>query len=292
MKYELLAVCSAAMWGMAFPVTKFVGGAVDSISMLMLKFLIASLFLTGISIKKLKKIRGTKMIISSILLGLLLVAHSFFQTEGLRYTSSANSGFITSMNVLFVPFFAFLFFRNKPSKNVVIGLAVIVVGFLFISGIVSVAPFAIHLTKINYGDFLTLICAILTALYYVFQNMLSAKYDEESVNIVHFIAAFFGTLVIWIFSPKTMALGTPSVLLGILYCGIFAGGIAFLFLAKAQAKVEASKVAILCGLEPVFATLFATFIPDIDGNTETITLSVIIGGCLILFGAWKSTSEK
>ena len=292
LKYEIMAIGSAVMWGLAFPVTKFVGGAVDSVTFLVLKFLLASLFLLVTSVKKLKSINQLKMVLSSILLGVLMAGHGFFQVEGLRYTSAANSGFITSMNVIFVPFFMYLFFRKKPAKNIIIGLIAMLIGFLFISGIVSVQPLSFHLTNLNYGDFLTLICALLTALYMVYFNVLSVKYDEELVNCIHFISAFLTMLVIWFFCPKTMELGSVPVMLSVLYCGIFAGGVSSLLLAKAQAKVEASKVAILCGLEPVFATLFATVIPDMNGNTEKITLSVLIGGSLLLYGAIKSSLVK
>ena len=288
-----MAIGSAVLWGLAFPVTKFVGGAVDSVSFLMLKFLIASIFAIVFSFKRLKEIRDPKMVLSCLFLGMIFATHSFFQVEGLRYTSAANSGFITSMNVLFVPFLMYIFFRKKPTKNIVIGLIAIVIGFLFISGIVSVNPFSFNLTRLNYGDFLTLICAIFTAVYMVVFNTLSVKYDEVAVNTLHFIAAFLSMFVVWCFYPgRTMELGSAPVFLSVLYCGAFAAGVAHLLLAKANTKVEASKVAILSGLEPVFATVFALFIPDMDGNFGTITLSVAIGGALILYGAIKSSLVK
>ena len=63
-----------------------------------------------------------------------------------------------------------------------------------------------------------------------------------------------------------------------------------MLLARGTAHVEASKTAILCGLEPVFATLFAAmltiFIPSLDGH---LTISIIFGGALILYGAINST---
>ncbi len=101
-------------------------------------------------------------------------------------------------------------------------------------------------------------------------------------------------LAVWIFigirgEYKMDFTNIPAVL-GLIYCGIFSGGIASLLLAKGTANVEASKTAILCGLEPVFATVFAAiltiFIPSLDGK---LTVSVILGGALILYGAIKSS---
>ena len=90
-----MAIGGAALWGLAFPVTKFAGGAVDSVSFLLLKFLIASIVTALLSVKKLKEIKEPKMVLSCLLLGMLFATHSFFQVEGLRYTSAANSGFST-----------------------------------------------------------------------------------------------------------------------------------------------------------------------------------------------------
>ena len=100
--------------------------------------------------------------------------------------------------------------------------------------------------------------------------------------------------LVWIFlhsAGKTqMDFSNIPAVLGLIYCGVFSGGIASMLLARGTAHVEASKTAILCGLEPVFATLFAAmltiFIPSLDGH---LTISIIFGGALILYGAINST---
>ena len=120
-KYEALCLSSALLWALAFPVMKFVGSGVDTVTFLALRFLIAAVVLCVAVRKKLRTITP-KLLLAAGGVGLIFALHSFLQVEGLRYTSAANGGFITSLNVVFVPFFAYFFTKKKPTKNVVIGL--------------------------------------------------------------------------------------------------------------------------------------------------------------------------
>lgn len=295
-KYEALCLSSALLWALAFPVMKFVGGGVDTVSFLALRFLIATAVLAIACGKNLKNITP-RMILPSVAVGLLFALHNYLQVEGLRYTSAANGGFITSTNVVFVPLFAYLITKKKPTKDLIIGLIAATIGFLLISGIVTVAPFGFHLTALNFGDFLVLLCALFTALYMVVFNIVAQKYDESLANFLHMAGAAVGMWLVWIFVPeKSMDFSSPITVAGLLYCAIFASALGFLFLAKAQAKLDASKVAIISSLECVFAAIFAAiitvFIPYPDGSREIITLTTVVGGALVFYGVVKASIEK
>ncbi len=82
---------------------------------------------------------------------------------------------------------------------------------------------------------------------------------------------------------------TVSVLV-LIYCGVFATALGFLFLIKAQKPLGAVKTAVISASEPVFATVFALFIPDPDGNFGTLTLTSVLGGLLILAGVIVTTA--
>lgn len=291
-KYEGMLLGCAMLWGLQFSMLKFVGETFDAATLLLIKFLLSVLVLIPINYKHLK-LQGKKMLIHSILLGVLVATHTYFQTVGLANTNPANSSFIITTNVIYVPIIMLLLFGKKPSRNEIIGLASITIGFLFISGIVSLNPLSLQL-KLGYGDLLSLICAILTSVYMVYFNYLSSRYDETTVNIIHLAAAALTMLVLWLFTSRISGVkadftNVPAVC-GLLYCGLFSGGIASLLLAKGTAEVNATKTAILCGLEPVFSTLFAAvltiFIPGLDGK---ITPAIVLGGALILYGAIKSS---
>ena len=291
-KYESMLLTTAALWGLTFPIMKYVGSSIESVTFLAIRFSLAALVLLFGCKKNIKNITK-KMIIPSVAIGLLYAFHSFLQLEGLRYTSAANSGFITSTNVIFVPMFAFLFFKEKTDKRFIIGLIAIIIGFLLISGLVTLFPFGIHISALNIGDLLTLLCAIFTALYYVIFNRLSVKHDEVAVNLLHMIGAGAGMWILWLFYPeRSVNFDDIYTIAGTIYCAVFGSAIGFLLLAKAQAKISASKVAVYCSLESVFAAVFAACIPGRDGRVEPITLAIAIGGALILYGVIKISVKK
>ena len=304
LKYELLALSCAVMWGLQFPLVSFSNTALDPVAILLLRFSIGALVLFIINFKRLKGI-DYKMVLHCIALGVIAAVYNYFMVEGIKYTTSANSSFITSTNVIFVPIFCYLFFKEKPTKNVIIGLISIIIGFLFISGMITVdssylTPKNFNITKafsfgmnpLNYGDFLTVIGAVLTALFFVYLNRLTKRYDEGAVSFVHMFAGAVALFAAWLVVGEPIKLNTTPILLSTLYCGIFSGGLAFFFLAKASAKLSAAKAAILGGMEPIFAVVFATFIPNVNGVTEPITLTVVIGGAFMIYGAVKSSLIK
>lgn len=304
LKYELLALSCALMWGLQFPLVSFSNTALDPVAIILLRFSIGSLILFVINFKRLKGI-DYKMVLHCTALGIIAAVYNYFMVEGIKYTTSANSSFITSTNVIFVPIFCYMFFKEKPAKNVIIGLITIIIGFFFISGMITVnsafltpmnfsipKAFTFGMNPLNYGDFLTLIGAVLTALFFVYLNRLTKKYDEGAVSFVHMFAGAVALFVAWLFVGEPIRLNTAPILLSTLYCGIFSGGLAFYFLAKASAKLSAAKAAILGGMEPIFAVIFATFIPNVNGVTEPVTLTVVIGGAFMIYGAVKSSLIK
>ncbi len=304
LKYELLALSCALMWGLQFPLVSFSNTALDPVAIILLRFSIGSLVLFVINFRRLKGI-DYKMVLHCIALGIIAAVYNYFMVEGIKYTTSANSSFITSTNVIFVPIFCYMFFKEKPARNVIIGLISIIIGFFFISGMITVnsafltpknfsipKAFTFGMNPLNYGDFLTLIGAVLTALFFVYLNRLTKKYDEGAVSFVHMFAGAVALFVAWVFVGEPIRLNTAPILLSTLYCGIFSGGLAFYFLAKASAKLSAAKAAILGGMEPIFAVIFATFIPNVNGVTEPVTLTVVIGGAFMIYGAVKSSLVK
>ena len=285
--YEFLLLITAALWGLSFPAAKYIGEDIDSISFLAIRLSIAAVLLVLIFCRRLKGL-SFKMILSSVAVGALLAFHTFIQIEGLRYTSSGNSAFITSTNIIFVPLFAFLLFKKKTEKGFFPGLVAVVLGFLLISGIVSLKPFGFNFTGVNYGDLLTLLCAVLTAVYFVLYQSLAERYDELSVNVFHMCGAAAFMWVLSLFSTERhVDLSNTGTVLWLLYCAIFASALSFVFLSMAQAKLSAAKVSVICSLESVFAMLFAAVIPGRNGAVEPITLAAVVGGLLITLGVIK-----
>ncbi len=291
-KYEIMLLLVALFWGITFPAAKYIAYDLDSISYLLVRLFIATVILAVLFRKNLQNI-APRMAVFAFIAGANLSIQSFIQLEGLKYTSSGNSAFISSMSVIFVPIFSFVFLKKRTQKGFLSGLLTVVIGFLIISGVVSLYPLGFNLTTFNYGDLLTLIVAVMTAVYYIVMGVITEKYDPITVNIMHMIGATLTMLILWMFSTeKTIVFTNLGTIAWILFCAIFGSAIGFYLLTKAQAKLSASKVSLICSLESVFALLFAAVVPGRDGLIEPITINAAIGGILILIGVIKVSLLK
>ncbi len=95
---------------------------------------------------------------ASALLGLLLLL-VLHPTEGMRYTSVSNAGFITGMNVPLVPLLGFLLFKTRAAISVWIGMITATCG-LYLLTIGDKLEF-------NQGDVLVLVCAFCFAIHII-----------------------------------------------------------------------------------------------------------------------------
>ena len=116
-----MLVGCAMLWGLQFSMLKFVGETFDATTLLLIKFFLSALILVLMDFKNIR-FQNMRMVVHSILLGVLVATHTYFQTVGLANTNPANSSFIITTNVIYVPIIMFFLFGKKPSKNMVIGL--------------------------------------------------------------------------------------------------------------------------------------------------------------------------
>ena len=98
---HLIAVLSmaaiAAVWGGGFPATKYCLQAGLSVgALLALRFAIGTLGL-GMMLVLLKVPLRRRDVLDGLWLGLVLVTLFWLQTDGLRFTTTSKSGFITGL---------------------------------------------------------------------------------------------------------------------------------------------------------------------------------------------------
>ena len=116
-KHKLLAelglLYAAIIWGATFYIVKGAIGQIDPIVLVGYRFALAGILLgIYLVITRRALFVGLK---DGLILGIILWALYIPQTIGLKYTSAANSGFITGLFVVIVPILAYFFFRKKPS---------------------------------------------------------------------------------------------------------------------------------------------------------------------------------
>ena len=270
LRADLLLLSVAIAWGVTFLMVQDAINSTPVYAFIFFRFGIASMLMFFIAYKYLNQI-NKRTIFYGVILGTFLFSAFATQTFGLLYTKSSIVAFITGLNVIFVPFLAYLVFKDHISKKVFIAAIVAVIGLysLTMSGTLTV----------GIGEFLTLICAFLFAL----QIIYTGKFSKE-VNV--FLLVLFQLITVTILS-LIFSLSLDDVTFNLSYdyaffkavliTAIFATVYAFLIQTYMQQFTTASKTAIIFAMEPVSAAIFAYFM-----ISETLTSIQLSGAVLIV----------
>ena len=270
LRADLLLLSVAIAWGVTFLMVQDAINSTPVYAFLFFRFGIASILMFFIAYKYLNQI-NKRTIFYGVILGTFLFSAFATQTFGLLYTKSSIVAFITGLNVIFVPFLAYLVFKDHISKKVFIAAIVAVIGLysLTMSGTLTV----------GIGEFLTLICAFLFAL----QIIYTGKFSKE-VNV--FLLVLFQLITVTILS-LIFSLSLDSVTFNLDYnyaffkaviiTAVFATVYAFLIQTYMQQFTTATKTAIIFTMEPVSAAVFAYFM-----IAETLTYIQLLGAVLII----------
>lgn len=273
------------IWGGTFVIVKESLADVSPLLFVGVRFGIAAIIvafyflLKGIKVEK-------KSVKSGIFLGILLFLGFFFQTNGLKITSATKSGFITGSLVVMVPIFQTIFEKRLPSKGAQIGTVLVFFGLLFLSSSgSSLKNFISDLgSNFNFGDWLTLICAMFFALHVVFIDIISPKYRFIDLLLLQLVTvsilSFLVSGVFEVISLEKLQFDiTNESLVGIFYTSLLATLVNFSLQTKFQKVVSPTKAGIIYSFEPIFAALFAFFLLN-----EKITNFGLVGSALIFFG--------
>ena len=260
------------IWGGTFPLIKVALQDSSPYAFLSLRFLIATLILAAVFRKEVAS-TSRDALKAGFLIGLFVFIGYITQTVGLKYTTASKSGFITGLYVVFTPILAYPILKATLQRRLILAVLLASTGLFLISGI---DPRGLSM---NYGDFLTLVCAVA----YAFSVVLISKYAKKHSPSVLATTQAFTT---WIFCTlswviiEPFSLPTSTIAWGaVFFTAVFATSLAFLAQNYAQKYTTAAKAAIIFTAEPVFALIFASATLG-----ETLSQEGAIGAALIVVG--------
>ena len=256
----------ALVWGVAFVVMKPALEQQPLWDFIATRFSVAVVVMLLIRPKVVREI-SRRMAVRGTYLGIILAAAFLTQTIGLSFNTAATTGFITGLYVVIVPLLSWLMFRVPVAGRVWAGVALAFVGL----ALISINDFGFELTQLW-----ALVGAILFALHFVVLARWSPGLSSYALTLVQLCAA---TAVAWVgalvdgYQPPT----DLSTWVAVAYTGILATALAYLVQTWAEARMDASRVAVILTLEVVFAALVAVAV-----GQEVLALKTIFGGALIL----------
>jgi len=138
---------------------------------------------------------------------------------------------------------------------------------------------------VNYGDFLTALCALSFALQIVLVQRFGAK-DYLSLAFWQILWNFVFSLIFALaFEPRVFP-REPLPWLGLLYTAVFGTVVAFTLQVRYQRYTTAYKAALIYSMEPIFGSLSAFLILG-----ERLTKRALAGAFLIMAGVWNEVRK-
>lgn len=272
---ESSLVIITIIWGLGFPITKLaleLGFGVNTI--MASRFTIASILLSLVYFGKLKLI-DKKYIKYGIITGVFLFLGFYFQTVGNVFTTPSKNGFITQLNIVFVPFLYFLFFKKSVDKYNVISVFIAVVGMFIMS--YNKEGF----DKINIGDFFTFLCAIMVAFHVTLGSFYQKKYDFDPALfvIINIATAMVFSIIFMVLFDASPVITVWYNLWPLIFLGFFNTALGFLVQSYALKVSLPTRVSLIVALESVFAAIGSVLIIH-----EVLSFATVLGGMLIISG--------
>ncbi|MGI5912449.1 MAG: DMT family transporter [Syntrophomonadaceae bacterium] len=276
---ELSMLLVAILWGSTFVIVKNSLEEIGPFLFLGIRFILAFLFLAILSWRQLKNTTKSTLY-SGSLLGIFLGIGYAFQTVGLKYTTSSNTGFITGLSVVLVPIIYLAINRLKPGFNTVFTVLLAFTGLFLLS-------FKNWQTSLSYGDMLVLVSAFGFAFHVIFVDLLS--YNHNAMVITSIQILFVGLLCLLlgvIFEPWPEHFSI-SLIASLVITSIFATSLAFLLQNSMQKYSTPTRFAVILTTEPVFAALTGYLWAN-----ETFTERTVVGALLILVAMLSSIISR
>lgn len=260
----LLGVTAA--WGAAFVVMKPAIEQQPFYDFLATRFTLAALVMIAVRPQVVKQFTP-RLLAAGLPLGVMLGLAYVTQTLALELTTAAITGFLTGLYVVLTPLLAWGFLKNKLTFKILVSVVLATAGLALIS---------ITDLGIQPGHLWGIVCALLFAAHIVGLGKFSPRFEAYPLTVVQLIAV---AAVSWVgaVGDGYQAPPTTDVWLAVIFTAVFATALAFFAQTWAQARMAASRVAIILTAEVVFTAAIAVAV-----GQETLAMRTTMGGLLMV----------
>jgi drug/metabolite transporter (DMT)-like permease len=234
----------------------------------------SAIILPYVLITKQLKIPSTKMLLLASLCGVVFGLDVGVWNIAIQESSATQATLLTNLSPVWVGIGAFLFLKDKPVRNFWIGTVIAIIGMVTLVGF----QFFINL-DFDLAFFFAILSGMLYAVY-----MLTSKTVLEETDVLTF-------MTISVVS-SAVALGLLSLMMGqpfsgfsnmgwlvLLIQGLICQLLAWLLISYATKHMRATRVSVSLLGQAILASILAWIFLN-----ETITLQMMIGGIILLFG--------
>jgi drug/metabolite transporter (DMT)-like permease len=281
-KLLLTAVC----WGGTFIAGKNLAQHVGPLTGAFLRFLVACVFLTALTLRLEKKLirPGRKNLLMLFLMGMTGVfLYNFFFLKGLKLIEAGRASIIVATFPIFIALMSAVFFRERLNLLKLAGILVSV------TGAVTVITRGEFVTAIGgsfgWGELYILGCVGSWVAYSLLGKVVMADLSPLAAvtysSLVGTAGLFPAAVMEGLFSSGGISLAAWA---NAAYLGFFGTVVGFVWYYQGIRRIGPVRAGIFINFVPVSAVLLAFFLLD-----EPITISLLAGAVLVSCGVYLTT---
>ncbi len=271
----IAAFVTVLFWASAFPAVKFVLNYYSPEAIMLLRFIIASLFLAiYCSYKKIKL--PSKKDFSIFFLGgfIGIFAYMWLFNYGTSMVTSGISSFIIASSPVFTLILSIIFLKEKFTIMTVLGM------LISLSGLFLIAYSRVSGASMDKGTLLLIGAALCNGVYNIIQRKIIRKYSSIQST---FFCILIATVFMFIFLPNLIKDFSKAPMIAnliIIYLGIFPAAISYMLWGYSLSKVQSTVYTTsFLYLSPFMSIIIAYF-----WLGEVISNLVLMGGIVIIIG--------
>lgn len=276
--FSALALITIFFWGITFVSTKILLEYMTPVQIMLLRYVIAYLGLLVIypRFHRTEGLRSELLCLGAALTGstLYFLAENF----ALTYTQASNVSLLIATAPILTSVVAHLLTPDeKLTRNVIYGFLVAMAGIFLV---VCNGHFVLKLSPL--GDLLTILAALLWALYSIILRKITTKYKPVYLTRRIFFYSILTMLPCLLFDTQPLnlaALAEPLVLGNLLFLGLVASSVCYVLWYTVVNGLGAVRANNFVYLNPL-----VTMIASVVVLKERITPLMLFGAVLILFG--------
>ena len=282
--HTLILMLAAGIWGTAFVAQSVGADYVGAFTYLAGRSWVGVAFLLPVTacadrlaLRKTGRTRAPKtpeerktLIRGGITCGIFLTMASAAQQIGIAYTTTAKSGFLTALYVVFVPLVS-IFLGKRPEKKLWLCVLLGVAGlyFLCMKGTEGLGA----------GDLWTLLCAFLFSFQILSVSHFAGLTDGIRLSVWEFLTQSVIATVLMFVLEEPDPVAIRAALPAILYAGVMSSGVAYTLQIVGQKDLNPTIASLAMCLESVFSAISGWIVLG-----EILSAREIFG-CALMFGA-------
>ena len=275
---ELALIASTIAYGATFRLVQTALKDVTPVGFNLLRFSIGAVVLVPLAVRNGwqgpstadASYRRREFLLAVLAFGAVGFAGYWFQNEGLKRTTTLNSAFITGLLVVFTPLIETAVTRRPPSRNVVVAVVCAVLGLFLLEG---------STLRLHSGDALTLVCAVLFAIWILMGGFLTQHFDPVALTAGQIVV--FAVLAVPVVAIGGLGHVTARVVVAAAVTGVCCSALAFTMQLWGQRFVEPARAAVILQFEPVVAGIIGLWVGERLAGAGYAGVAIILLGIFV-----------